>query len=112
MTYRHQILRNLKFGTLPTFTAAEREKNALRVQAGLTPYSIWAPAFGGLHHLVLEATFESMAAFEVEHVAAKALDGMGALSARQLECVIEGTAEDRLQRLSLDGGETAGADSR
>ena len=102
MTYRHQILRNLKFGTLPTFVAAEKEKNALRVQAGLTPYAIWAPAFGGLHHLVLEAEFESMAAFEAEHVAGKALAGVAELNAQQLGCVIEGTAADQLQRLTLD----------
>lgn len=101
MTYRHQILRNLKFGTLPTFVAAEKEKNTLRVQSGLTPYTIWSPAFGGLHHLVLEATFESMAAFEAEHAAAKAIAGMGDLSSRQLVCVIEGTALDQLQRLTL-----------
>lgn len=101
MTYRHQILRNLKFGTLGEFTAAEKAKNALRVQAGLTPYAIWAPAFGGLHHMVLEAQFESMAAFEAEHLAGKALDGMAELNARQLACVIEGTAQDRLQRLGL-----------
>lgn len=102
MTYRHQILRNLRFGTLPDFVDAEKAKNALRIQAGLTPYAIWSPAFGGLHHMVLEAQFESMAAFEAEHRASKALDGMAALNARQLECVIEGTAQDRLQRLSLD----------
>lgn len=102
MAYRHQILRNLKFGTLADFVAAEKEKNALRSGAGLTPYAIWSPAFGGLHHLVLEAQFESMAAFEAEHLANKSLEGMAVLNARQLDCVIEGTAQDRLQRLSLD----------
>ncbi|AQA03031.1 hypothetical protein BVC93_11965 [Mycobacterium sp. MS1601] len=102
MSYRHQILRNLKFGALPEFVAAEKEKNALRIAAGLTPYDIWAPAFGGLHHMVLEARFESMAAFEAEHVAGKSLEGMAALNARQLACVIEGTANDRLQRITLD----------
>lgn len=101
MTYRHQILRNLKFGTLPAFVAAEKEKNALRTAAGLTPYAIWSPAFGGLHHLVLEAQFESMAAFESEHLAGKSLTGMAEINARQLECVIEGTALDRLQRVTL-----------
>lgn len=101
MTYRHQILRNLKFGTLPTFVAAEKEKNALRIDAGLTPYTIWSPAFGGLHHLVLEAQFDSMAAFESEHVAGKSLQGMAEINARQLECVIEGTAMDQLQRVTL-----------
>lgn len=101
LTYRHQILRNLKFGTLPTFMAAQEEKNALLVAAGLTPYSVWAPAFGGLHHMVLEAGFESMAAFETEHLAQKRIEGMAALNARQLECVVPGSAEDRLQRLGL-----------
>lgn len=105
MSYRHQILRNLKFGTLADFVSAEKEKNTLRIQAGLTPYAIWSPAFGGLHHLILEAQFESMAAFEAEHLAGKAIDGMAELNARQLQCVIEGTAQDRLQRLSLEAGQ-------
>ncbi|SDG26695.1 hypothetical protein [Klenkia brasiliensis] len=99
--YRHQVLRTLAFGALPRFTALQREKNTLLSAAGLTPYAIWAPAFGGLHHLVLEASFPSMAAFEVEHVASKAVEGLAALNAAQLECVVPGTAEDRLQRLGL-----------
>ncbi|MYZ36570.1 MULTISPECIES: NIPSNAP family protein [unclassified Streptomyces] len=101
MTYRHQILRNLAFGTLPTFTRLQEQKNALLVAAGLTPYAIWAPAFGGLHHLVIEASFTSMSAFEKEHAATKQIAGMAALNAQQLECVIPGTARDRLQRLGL-----------
>jgi hypothetical protein len=101
LTYRHQILRNLKFGTLPVFTGLQQQKNDLLVAAGLTPYAIWAPAFGGLHHLVLEGLFPSMAAFEAEHLATKQLPGMAQLNAGQLECVIEGTAQDQLQRLGL-----------
>ncbi|UYP18469.1 hypothetical protein OED52_17700 [Rhodococcus sp. Z13] len=105
MSYRHQILRNLKFGTLPKFMEAQREKNALLTAAGLTPYSVWAPAFGGLHHMVLEAHFESMAEFERQHLAQKKIPEMAALNATQLECVIEGTAEDRLQRIGLDASD-------
>jgi hypothetical protein len=101
LTYRHQVLRNLMFGTLPRFTDLQRQKNELLRAAGLTPYAIWGPAFGGLHHLVLEASFESMAAFEAEHLATKKIDQIAELNAGQLECVIEGTAEDRLQRLGL-----------
>jgi hypothetical protein len=100
--YRHQILRNLKFGTLPAFMEAQRKKNTLLVEAGLTPYAVYAPAFGGLHHMVLEASFSSMAAFESEHLATKKLAGLAELNAQQLACVIEGTAQDHLQRLGLD----------
>jgi hypothetical protein len=101
-TYRHQVLRNLQFGTLPTFMTAQKKKNELLVAAGLTPYAVYAPAFGGLHHMVLEASFESMGAFEAEHHASKALEGMAALNAEQLACTIPGTALDNLQRLGLD----------
>lgn len=100
-SYRHQILRNLHFGTLPTFVALQKQRNELLSRAGLTPYTIYSPAFGGLHHLVLEASFESMAAFEAEHLASKSLDGYAGLGAQQLECVIEGTASDLLQRVTL-----------
>jgi|GEM_PF-3652118 len=102
LTYRHQILRNLKFGTLPEFMDAQKKKNALLVAAGLTPYAVYAPAFGGLHHMVLEASFASMADFETEHLAQKRIPEMAALNARQLACVLEATAEDRLQRVGLD----------
>ncbi len=101
MTYRHQVLRNLHFGTLAKFTALQEKKNALLAEAGLTPYAIWSPAFGGLHHLTLEATFPSMAEFERQHLATKQIDGYAALNAEQLTYVIEASAEDRLQRLSL-----------
>lgn len=101
-TYRHQVLRNLEFGTLPAFMDAQREKNALLVANGLTPYAVWAPAFGGLHHMVLEAYFESMAAFEAEHLATKKIEGMAALNAAQLRCTVPGSAHDRLQRLGLE----------
>jgi hypothetical protein len=99
--YRHLVTRHLKYGTLPRFVDLQRTKNALLVGAGLTPYAVWAPAFGGLHHMLLEARFPTMAAFEAEHLAGKKLDGMAALNAEQLECVIEGTASDALQRLGL-----------
>ena len=99
--YRHQVLRNLHFGTLATFTSLQEKKNALLAEAGLTPYAIWSPAFGGLHHLTLEASFSSMAEFERQHLASKQIAGYAALNAEQLECVIESSAQDRLQRLSL-----------
>ena len=51
MSYRHQVLRNLHFGALARFVELQQQKNALLVGHGLTPYSIWAPAFGGLPHL-------------------------------------------------------------
>jgi hypothetical protein len=101
LTYRHQVLRNLQFGTLPAFLDAQKEKNALLVAHGLTPYAVWAPAFGGLHHMVLEAHFASMAAFEAEHLATKKIEGMAALNAAQLECTVPGSAHDQLQRLGL-----------
>jgi hypothetical protein len=108
LTYRHQILRNLRYGTLSAFLEAQRKKNALLVEAGLTPYAVYAPAFGGLHHMVLEASFASMAAFEAEHLASKKIAGLAELNAEQVACVIEGSARDHLQRLGLDPAETRG----
>ncbi|MEO3857945.1 hypothetical protein [Acrocarpospora sp. B8E8] len=102
MSYRHQILRNLRYGTLPAFMKLQREKNELYAAEGLTPYRVWAPAFGGLHHLVLEAEFPTMTEFERQHVTAKSVARVAEINAAQLEYVIEGTAEDRLQRLGLD----------
>jgi hypothetical protein len=99
--YRHLVMRNLAFGTLPKFVALQKEKNALLEAAGLTPYVIWSPAFGGLNHLVLEAHFPSMADFEKEHTATKSIDGYAALNAQQLDYVLPGTASDTLQRVTL-----------
>lgn len=101
MTYRHQIVRHLRFGTLPRFVELQQEKNALLAEAGLPTYEVWSPAFGGLHHMVLEARYPTMAAFEEAHLAAKRIEKISAINAEQLECVIEGTAHDALQRLTL-----------
>jgi hypothetical protein len=102
VTYRHQVFRNLAYGTLPKFMALQREKNELYESHGLTPYRVWAPAFGGLHHMVLEAEFPSMAEFEREHGVAKGVARIAEINAAQLAYVIEGTATDTLQRLGLD----------
>jgi hypothetical protein len=102
VTYRHQILRNLRYGTLPEFMSLQREKNDLYRAHGLTAYRVWAPAFGGLHHMVLEAEFPSMAEFERQHGVVKGIARIAEINAAQLRCVIEGSAADRLQRLGLD----------
>ena len=99
--YRHQVLRELKYDGLKRFVELQAEKNALLVAAGLTPYTVWAPAFGGLYHMTLEATFPSLAAFEEERARAKADPAIAKIEAAQLELVRDGTASDRMQRLSL-----------
>ena len=103
LAYRHQVLRQLNFGTLKEFMELQKQKNALLTANDLTPYTVWAPAFGGLHHMVLEAEFASMAAFETEFAATKAIPELAAINAAQLAFVIPGSAEDRLQRLGLAG---------
>ncbi|MDT3438206.1 MULTISPECIES: hypothetical protein [unclassified Pseudofrankia] len=101
-SYRHQVFRQLRYGHLPAFLALQREKNELYAAGGLTPYRMWAPAFGGLHHMVLEAEFDSMADFEKQHLAAKAIGRVGEINAAQLEHVIEGSASDALARIALE----------
>jgi hypothetical protein len=101
VTYRHQVFRSLRFGTLARFMDLQREKNTLLEAAGLPAYEVWAPAFGGLHHMVLEARYPSMAAFEEAHLATKGIEKVAVINAEQLECVIEGTAHDSLERLGL-----------
>jgi hypothetical protein len=101
--YRHQVLRTLHHEGLPEFLALQRTKNELLAGAGLATYAVWAPAFGGLHHLVLEAEFGSMAEVEAHQVAARALEGYNAASTAQLRLVAQGTASDRLIKLSLPG---------
>jgi hypothetical protein len=51
MIYRHQVLRTLRHDALAEFLQLQRDKNTLLADAGLATYSVWAPAFGGLHHL-------------------------------------------------------------
>ncbi len=99
--YRHQVLRTLHPDGLGEFLALPRAKNELLAGAGLAAYAVWAPAFGGLYHLVLEAEFASMAEVEAHQSAARSLDGYGAASAAQLTLVMEGTASDRLIKLVL-----------
>lgn len=100
-TYRHQVLRNLRYDGLARFTELQRQKNAMLAEADLRPYAIWAPAFGGLHHLVLEAEFDSLEAFERQQDLAKKLEGYSAANAEQMTLVLPGTASDRMIKLSL-----------
>jgi hypothetical protein len=99
--YRHQVLRTLHHDGLAEFLVLQRTKNELLASADLATYAVWAPAFGGLHHLVLEAEFGSMAEVEAHQMAAKALEGYSMANSAQMKLVIEGTASDRLMKLSL-----------
>jgi hypothetical protein len=101
--YRHQVLRNLHLDGLGEFMELQRQKNELLTAAGLAPYSVWAPAFGGLHHLVLEAEFRSLEQFEQHQAKAKTIEGYGAANAAQLKLVIESSASDRMIKLTLPG---------
>ena len=103
--YRREVVRRLRYGSLPRFLELQREKNALLVAAGCTPYSVRCPAFGGLHHLTLEAEFTSLSAFEQESGRLGSVDGLAALDAEQLSLVEQGGAEDRISKLLLDPGE-------
>jgi hypothetical protein len=100
-SYRHQVLRNLRYDGAARFAELQRRKNELLVAADLQPYAIWAPAFGGLHHLVLEAEFDSLAAFERQQDLAKKIDGYSAANTEQMTLVLEGTASDRMIKCTL-----------
>ena len=89
-------------GPSPTFLELQREKNKLLAEAGCTPYTVWCPAFGELHHLVLEASFPSLAAYEEEGKTIGGLSRVGAIDAELIELVMPGTASDRLSKVILE----------
>ncbi|HMG43752.1 MAG TPA: hypothetical protein VK611_20640 [Acidimicrobiales bacterium] len=99
--HQHRVYRNVTYGKAGQFIALQKEKNALLVAAGLTPYHVWAPALGGLHHLVMTAEFPSLAAFQAQGASLGAVDGYGDLNAEQLALVIVGTARDEMVKLEL-----------
>jgi hypothetical protein len=100
-TYRHQVLRNLRYDGVARFAELQRQKNEMLKAADLEPYAIWAPACGGLHHLVLEAEFDSPAAFERQQELAKKIDGYSAAITEQMTLVLEGAASDRMLKCAL-----------
>jgi hypothetical protein len=102
--YRREVHRTLRYGTLGRFLELQAEKNKLLTEAGCTPYRVWAPAFGELHHLVLEATFDSLAAYEREGVTISGLGRLGAIDAEAIGLVMPGTAADRLSKVALEPG--------
>ena len=102
MSYRHTVIRHLIYGSLPEFLQLQRRKNDVLAGAGLVPYAVWAPAFGGMHHMTLEARFPTMAAFEEQHLATKTIPEIATINERQLELTIVGTAADALQRIALE----------
>jgi hypothetical protein len=106
-TYRREVHRTLKFGTAGAFTALQAEKNKLLVEAGCTPYKVWCPAFGELHHLVLEATFTSLDAYEAQDRIIGGLGRVKAIDAQLIEHVMPGTAYDKLSKVVLDTEDAA-----
>lgn len=107
MNYRREVHRTLKFGTAATFTSLQAEKNKLLVEADCTPYTVWCPAFGELHHMVLEARFPSLEAYEAEDRIIAGLDRVKAIDAQLIECVMPGTAYDKLSKVVLSVEEAA-----
>jgi hypothetical protein len=101
MTYRREVHRTLRYGTLPRFLELQREKNKLLLEAGCTPYAVWCPAFGELHHLVLEASFASLGAYEDEGTIIGGLPRVGEIDASLIELVMPGTASDKLSKVIL-----------
>ena len=99
--HQHRVYRNVTYGNAGAFIALQRQKNELLAAAGLVPYAVWAPALGGLHHLVMTADFPSLAAFQAQGAAAGGLAGYKDLNAQQLAYVIEGTARDEMVKLEL-----------
>jgi hypothetical protein len=107
--YRREVHRIVKFGAAGAFAALQAEKNKLLVEAGCTPYKVWCPAFGELGHLVLEASFPTMEAFEVEGKVIGGLERIGAIDAQLTELVLPGTdtAFDKLSKVVLDTEDAA-----
>jgi hypothetical protein len=105
MPYRREVHRTLEYGKLPAFLELQRAKNKLIAEAGGTPYSVWCPAFGELHHLVLEATFASLAAYEAESAVIARVEEIAGLDAEQIGLVRPGTASDRLSKVLVSGDE-------
>ena len=103
--YRREVHRTLQFGTAGAFTALQAEKNKLLVESGCTPYKVWCPAFGELHHMVLEATFPTMEAFEAEGRIIAGLERVAEIDAQLISHVMPGTAFDKLSKVVLDTDE-------
>ncbi|MDY7105935.1 MAG: hypothetical protein S0880_32520 [Actinomycetota bacterium] len=99
--HQHRVYRNVTYGLVGQFNDLQRQKNELLVAAGLVPYAVWAPALGGLSHMVMTAEFPSMAAFEEQGAAIGAIEGYGALHAEQTSLVVPGTARDEMVKLEV-----------
>jgi hypothetical protein len=102
--YRREVHRTLRFGSFAPFIELQKEKNKLLAEAGCTPYRVWSPAFGELHHLVLEATFPSLAAYEEEGKVIAGLGRISGIDGEQIQFVMPGTAADRLSKVVLEPG--------
>lgn len=104
MTYRREVHRSLRYGTVGTFLELQREKNKLLAEAGCTAYTVWCPAFGELHHLVLEASWPSLAAYEAESATVATLERVRSIDAEQIQLVVQGSAADKLSKVILEAG--------
>jgi hypothetical protein len=106
---RYEVMRDVQYGKIGEFLALQEKKNAVLVAAGLKPYTVFCPAFGGLHFLTMECNYESIEEYAAEARAAEGLADLGPINGALIQLVVPGSARDQLRKTQLVPGEVPDA---
>jgi hypothetical protein len=101
---RYEVMRHVQYGKIGEFLALQQQKNELLEKHGLKPYTVFCPAFGGLHHLTMEVNYDSIEEYAAEAKVAEGIEEMGAINGALIQLVVPGTAQDQLRKTQLVPG--------
>jgi hypothetical protein len=106
---RYEVMRDVQYGKIGEFLALQEKKNAVLQGAGLKPFTVLCPAFGGLHFLTMECNYASIEEYAAEAKVAEGLADIGPINAALIQLVVPGSARDQLRKTQLVPGEAADA---
>jgi hypothetical protein len=98
---RYEVMRHVQYGKIGEFLSLWEQKNKLLQANGLKPYTVFCPAFGGLHHLTMEVNYASIEDYAAEAKVADGLEEMRPINAGLIALVVPGTAHDQLRKTQL-----------
>jgi hypothetical protein len=104
---RYEVMRHVQYGKIGEFLALQQQKNDLLIANGLKAYTVFCPAFGGLHYLTMECNYESIEEYAAQAKVAEGIKEMGPINGGLIALVVPGTASDQLRKTQLIPGSPA-----
>ena len=101
---RYEVMRDVQYGKIGDFLALWKQKNDLLQANGLKAYTVFCPAFGGLHTLTMEVNYGSIEEYAAEASVAEKIAELGPINGELIKLVVPGSARDQLRKTQLEPG--------